>query len=126
MLFDDGLNYRSVFLQVGIYIFYIDFSHGIDRWLGLSMQPLHGRFLDLRLDLGDTRLNVSLLPRTTHDCGVLLLDRHLLGTAKHIQRVAYRSEAQAPELARSSFPPHSSQKRPQARDAGRCARLYSC
>ena len=62
MLFDDGLNYRSVFLQVGIYIFYIDFSHGIDRWLGLSMQPLHGRFLDLRLDLGDTRLNVSLSP----------------------------------------------------------------
>ena len=46
MLFDDGLNYRSVFLQVGIYIFYIDFSHGIDRWLGLSMQPLHGRCTD--------------------------------------------------------------------------------
>jgi|SRR6516162_5740425 len=46
MLFDDGLNYRSVFLQVGIYIFYIDFSHGIDRRLGLSMQPLHGRCTD--------------------------------------------------------------------------------
>src|SRR5262245_4209290 len=43
-------------------------------------------FLDLRFDLGDTRLNVSLLPCTTHDRGVLLLDRYLLGTAKHIDR----------------------------------------
>src|SRR5262249_12924552 len=45
-----------------------------------------GGFLDLRLDLGDTRLNVALLSCTTHDGGVLLLDRHLLGTAKHIDR----------------------------------------
>src|SRR3989442_11505444 len=40
-----------------------------------------GGLLDLRLDLGDTRLNVSLLAGTTHDRGVLLLDCHLLGTA---------------------------------------------
>src|SRR5262249_5853086 len=33
-----------------------------------------------------TRLNVSLLACTTHDRGVLLLDRQLLGTAKHIDR----------------------------------------
>src|SRR5262249_28679864 len=34
--------------------------------------------LDLRLDLGDTRLNVGLLACTAHDRGVLLLDCHLL------------------------------------------------
>src|SRR5262249_51422407 len=45
-----------------------------------------GSFLDLRLDLSDTSLNIVLLAGTTHDRGVLLLDRHLLGTAKHIDR----------------------------------------
>src|SRR5262249_48384983 len=45
-----------------------------------------GSFLDLRLDLSYTSLNIVLLAGTTHDRGVLLLDRHLLGTAKHIDR----------------------------------------
>src|SRR5262249_56166291 len=43
-----------------------------------------GGFLDLRLDLADTRLNVSLLPCTTHDRGVLLVDCHFLGSTEHI------------------------------------------
>src|SRR5262249_15424341 len=43
-------------------------------------------FLDLRLDLSYTSLNIVLLAGTTHDRGVFLLDGHLLGTAKHIDR----------------------------------------
>src|SRR5262249_53864049 len=43
-----------------------------------------GGLIDLRLDLGDTSLNVSFLAGTLNDGGVLLLDHHLLGTAKHI------------------------------------------
>src|SRR5262245_11505712 len=45
-----------------------------------------GGLLDLRLDLGDTRLNVGLLACTAHDRGVLLVDCHLLGSAEHIDR----------------------------------------
>src|SRR5262249_17045533 len=41
---------------------------------------------DLRLDLGDTRLNIALLTYTTDDCCVLLVDHHLFGTAKHVDR----------------------------------------
>src|SRR6266480_5043636 len=43
-----------------------------------------GSFLDLRLDLGNTRLDVGLLARATDDRGVLLVDHHFLGTPKHI------------------------------------------
>src|SRR5207302_5346658 len=45
-----------------------------------------GGLLDLRLDLGDTRLNIGLLTCTTDDCCVLLVDHHLFGTAKHVDR----------------------------------------
>src|SRR5262249_13590385 len=51
-----------------------------------SRSVVGGDFLDLRLDFVDPPLNVVLLAGTTHDRGVLLLDRHLLGTAKHIDR----------------------------------------
>src|SRR5262249_32597048 len=54
--------------------------------LQLLTVVIGGGFLDLRLDLSNARLNVSLLPGATHDRGVFLLDRHLLGTPEHIDR----------------------------------------
>src|SRR5262249_18976315 len=43
-----------------------------------------GGLLDLRLDLADTGLDVGLLTGTVDDRGVLLVDHHLLGAAKHV------------------------------------------
>jgi hypothetical protein len=43
-----------------------------------------GSFLDLRLNLGNTRLDVGLLAGATDDRGVLLVDHHFLGAPKHI------------------------------------------
>src|ERR1700737_4519254 len=40
-----------------------------------------GGLLDLRLDLGDARLDLALLAGTVDDRGVLFLDHHLLGAA---------------------------------------------
>src|SRR5262249_54814722 len=54
--------------------------------LQLLTVVIGGGFLDLRLDLSDASLNISLLTGATHDRGVFLLDRHLLGTAEHIDR----------------------------------------
>src|SRR5256886_9879054 len=59
------------------------------RELGQSLLQLlpvvvRGRFLDLRLDLRNTRLDVGLLARATDDRGVLLVDHHFLGAPKHI------------------------------------------
>ncbi len=51
-------------------------------------------FLDLRLDLSDTSLNISLLTGTTHDRGVFLLDRHLLGAAEHIDRYVLKLDTE--------------------------------
>src|SRR5208282_1676720 len=42
--------------------------------------------LDLRLDLRNARLDVGLLAAAVDDRGVLLVDHHLLGFAKHGQR----------------------------------------
>src|SRR5262249_13181809 len=50
--------------------------------LQLLTVVIGGGFLDLRLDLSDAPLNISLLTGATHDSGVFLLDRHLLGTAE--------------------------------------------
>src|SRR5712691_27481 len=43
-----------------------------------------GRFLDLRLDLGNASLDVGLLAGAADDRSVFLVDHHLLGPAKHI------------------------------------------
>src|SRR5437868_10454494 len=53
-----------------------------------------GGLLDLRLDLGDTSLNIILLACTTYDRGVLFIDCHLLGTAKHIDRHVLKLDAE--------------------------------
>src|SRR6266540_2675301 len=45
-----------------------------------------GGLLDLCLDLGDARLDFSLLASAADDRGVLLLDHHLLGTPEHVER----------------------------------------
>src|SRR6476620_310978 len=45
-----------------------------------------GGLLDLRLDLIDARLDVGLLAGAVDDRGVLLVDQHLLGLAKHGER----------------------------------------
>src|SRR3974390_2445306 len=45
-----------------------------------------GGLLDLRLDLSNTGLDISLFACATDDRGVLLVDHHLLGAAQHVQR----------------------------------------
>src|SRR3977135_4370098 len=79
-------------------LFYFDLRRATDaehcdaaRELGQSLLELltvivRGGFLDLRLDLTDAPLDVSLLARTTDDRGVLLVDHHLLGAPEHIDR----------------------------------------
>ncbi len=53
-----------------------------------------GGFFDLSLDLGHTTFDVRLGARTVDDCGVLLLDRHLLGTAEHVERDGFELDAE--------------------------------
>ena len=51
----------------------------------LQLLPVvvRGSFLDLRLDLGNTRLDVGLLARATDDRGVFFVDHHLLGAPEY-------------------------------------------
>ena len=53
--------------------------------LQLLLVVVGGRVLDLRLDLGDARLDVRLLAGAVDDRGVLLLDAHPLGAAEHLR-----------------------------------------
>src|SRR6202023_1661140 len=53
--------------------------------LQLLTVVVRGGFLDLRLDLLNARLDVSLLAGAVDDRGVLLVDDHLLGAAKHVE-----------------------------------------
>src|SRR5579863_7976241 len=52
--------------------------------LELLAVVVRGGLLDLRLDLADASLDVGLLASAVDNRGVLLLDRHLLGTAEHV------------------------------------------
>ena len=54
--------------------------------LQLLLVVVRGGLLDLRLDLIDARLDVGLLADAVDDRGVLLVDQHLLGLAKHGER----------------------------------------
>src|SRR5436190_19937122 len=54
--------------------------------LQLLAVVVRGGFLDLRLDLRNAGLDVGLLAGTADDGGVLLVDHHLLGAAKHGER----------------------------------------
>src|SRR6266436_5056405 len=60
-----------------------------------------GGLLDLRLDLGDTSLDVDLLAGAVDDRGVLLLDHHLLGAAQHGDRDILQLDA---EIFRDCLP----------------------
>ena len=53
-----------------------------------------GRLLDLRLDLGDARLDIGLLAGTVDDGGVLLFDAHTLCPAEHLQRYVLELDAE--------------------------------
>src|SRR6185437_932601 len=55
---------------------------------------VRGGLLDLRLDLGDARFDVSLLAGTVDDGGILLVDHHLLGAAEHLQRDVLELDAE--------------------------------
>src|SRR6201996_250258 len=60
------------------------------RELGQTLLQLltivvRGGLLDLRLDLLNARLDVGLLAGAADDRGVLLVDHHLLGAAKHVE-----------------------------------------
>ena len=52
--------------------------------LQLLLVVVRGGLLDLRFDLIDARLDVGLLAGAVDDRGVLLVDHHLLGLAKHV------------------------------------------
>src|SRR5665647_2538815 len=53
-------------------------------FLQLFLVIVRGCFLDLRLDLGDARLDLGLLAGAVDDGGVFLVDHHLLGAAQHV------------------------------------------
>ena len=73
----------------------LDFGRAADadhrdaaRELGQTLLQLlaiivRGGLLDLRLDLGDARLDVLLVAGAVDDRGVLLVDAHALGAAEH-------------------------------------------
>src|SRR3974390_3362022 len=64
------------------------------RSCSFSRVIVGGGLLDLRLDLGDARLDFLLLARAFDDRGVLLLDHHLLGTTEHVERDFFELDAE--------------------------------
>ena len=62
--------------------------------LQLLAVVVRGGLLDLRLDLGDARLDVGLLAGAVDDRGVLLVDHHLLGAAEHGERDVLELDAE--------------------------------
>src|SRR6266487_1703566 len=78
-------------------LLHLDFGRAADadhrdaaRELGQTLLKLltvvvRGGFLDLRLDLGNARLDVGPLAGAADDGGVFLVDHHLLGAAEHLQ-----------------------------------------
>ena len=62
--------------------------------LQLLAVVVRGRLLDLRLDLLHARLDVGLLARAVDDRGVLLVDRHALGAAEHVERHVLELDAE--------------------------------
>src|SRR2546421_10384685 len=62
--------------------------------LQLLTVVVRGGFLDLRLDLRHTRLDVGFLAGAVDDGGVLLVDHHLLGAAEHLQRDVLELDAE--------------------------------
>ncbi len=53
-----------------------------------------GGLLDLRLDLGNTGLDISLFARTTDNRGILFVDHHLLGAAQHVKLHVLKLDAE--------------------------------
>src|SRR5712672_3301425 len=62
--------------------------------LQLLTVVVRGGFLDLRLDLVDARLDVSLLAGAAYDGGVFLVDHHLLGATEHGERDVLHLDAE--------------------------------
>ena len=62
--------------------------------LQLLLVVVGGGLLDLRLDLGDARLDVLLLAGAVDDGGVLLLDADALGAAEHLERDVLELDAE--------------------------------
>src|SRR6185312_4506122 len=50
--------------------------------------------LDLGFDLGNSGLDLGLLAGAVHDSGVLLIDHHFLGAAKHVDRDVLKLDAE--------------------------------
>ena len=64
------------------------------RSCSFSLVVVGGRLLDLRLDLLDAALDVGLLAGAVDDGRVVLVDRHLLGAAQHVERDVLELDAE--------------------------------
>src|SRR2546421_7583291 len=62
--------------------------------LQLLTVVVRGGLLDLRLDLVHASLDVSFLASAADDGGVFLVDHHLLGAAKHVERDVLELDAE--------------------------------
>jgi len=58
------------------------------------MVCFRGGLLDLRLDLGNTCLDVLLFTGTVDDRGRFLVDAHPLGTSEHLKRYIFQFDAE--------------------------------